>query len=418
MASISPFHGIRYNPKTCPDLGAVITPPYDVIQPQEQEEYYRRSPYNIIRLEYGQTDPGDSAADNRYTRAAAAFRQWLAEEVLIREKEKAIYRYEQSFVHNNTRYLRTGIIVALKVEPYEKKIILPHEETLTQPKSDRLELLRHCRANFSPIFGLFPDPEQRVEQICAAGSGELLYDFTDEHGDRHRLLAIKDPSLCRQLVDFLAPLPVFIADGHHRYETALNYAASADLERHPGHGYVLCTLVSLHHPGLVVLPTHRLLHSLTPAQLEKLLPLIRQNFALLEWGNLERLDWPAFWEVLDRQAQEGPAMGLLLPREVYILKAKTGEDRLDVSLLQELIFEKLLPPGQDVESCLDFTRSEEEALAGIRAGRWQAAFILRPASVEQITRMAYRGERMPQKATYFYPKLPSGLVIYHLDQSL
>ena len=285
------------------------------------------------------------------------------------------------------------------MEPYEK-IILPHEETLTQPKSDRLELLRHCRANFSPIFGLFPDPEQRVEQICAAGSGELLYDFTDEHGRQAPAPGHQDPPSAGSWSTSSPPSRL-----HRRRSSslrdALNYAASADLERHPGHGYVLCTLVSLHHPGLVVLPTHRLLHSLTPAQLEKLLPLIRQNFALLEWGNLERLDWPAFWEVLDRQAQEGPAMGLLLPREVYILKAKTGEDRLDVSLLQELIFEKLLPPGQDVESCLDFTRSEEEALAD--PGREMAGrFYLEAGLGRADYRMAYRERGCPRRP----PTLP------------
>lgn len=422
MAKISPFKGLRFNTAVAGDPSAVITPPYDVIKPEEQESYYQKSPYNIIRLEYGLTTAEDQPSDNRYTRAHTTLQQWMNEKVLRFEAEKTFYVYEQTFSNLNHTYRRTALVAALQAEPYEKRSVLPHEETLQKPKTDRLELLRHCQANFSPIFGLYSDQSAEIGQILAAAKQSTpLVEISELDGIGHTLWGIPDPGNQGSLIKLMAPLPIYIADGHHRYETALAYAGESDLEQYPGRGCILSFLVSLQDPGLVILPTHRILSGL-PADRASTLPHIAgENFQLMERGNPEILDFPAFMGELRELGENCPAMGIIMPDRTLLLQFNeaSSEDNLDVSILKEHLLEPLFRGTGPTayEEHISYMHDETKALQAVLSGDAQAAFILNPTPMDEVITRAARGVKMPQKSTYFYPKLPSGLVIHHLDLS-
>lgn len=417
MAVIIPFKGIRFNLDRVGDLAAVITPPYDVIGPAEQELYYRRSPYNLIRLEYGKTGPEDNDSNNRYTRAAAALQAWLEEGVLLREEERLFYLFEQEFNYHHMLFRRTGIVAALKLEPYTNGVVIPHERTMAQPKFDRLQLLRHCRTNFSPIFGLFADQDGRLAEFSTPVRKTVpLSDFRADDGQRYRLWAVRGSSRQEALARLLAPLPVFIADGHHRYKTALRFARELNGNQAlpPGSGYVLSVLTGLQDPGLLILPTHRLLHGLTAVQLEELPRIIAESFDTRVLGDLTKLEMRKFTALLEREGRSAPVIGLLLAGRAWLLTAKPGAtgNNLDVITLQERILRPILQ-DTDPELYLTYTRDETEARQAVLSGAVQAAFILNPAPIERVTAHALQGEILPQKSTCFYPKLPSGLVLYH-----
>ncbi|MEW5783849.1 MAG: DUF1015 domain-containing protein [Bacillota bacterium] len=420
MATIKAFKGIRYNSDRVTDLSTVITPPYDVIGPAEQEHYYHRSPYNIIRLEYGTVRPEDCTQDNRYSRAAATQQRWLSDKILLPEKETVLYLYEQVFLHNGTTYRRTGIAAALHLEPYASKVVLPHEETHSRPKSDRLELLRYCRANFSPIFGLFTDPEQETGPLYAAVKQEPpLFEISGDHGESHRLWAIRNRAQIEALTQILAPRPVFIADGHHRYETALSYAQEAGAQV-PGARFVLAFLVSLQDPGLIILPTHRVVGGLTAERIGRLLQIVGDYFHAIDRGSPADLNLERFVEEMRTGGESAPVLGLLLPGKALLLTPKTGGNGalLDTVILQNYILSPLFAGmAERLEQSLSYTRSTSEARQATLECGSKAAFIMNPMPIEAVTARALRGEKMPQKSTYFHPKLPSGLVIHHLELS-
>lgn len=276
MAEIIPFRGLRYNRQKAENMAALVTPPYDVIDTRAQDKYYDADPHNIIRLEYGKIYPSDGASDNRYTRAASDFLQWRQEKILVPESAPALYLHEHEFYFDGEKRIRTGLICAVKLEPYESGVILPHEETIPKHKADRLALMQSCRANFSPIFGLYADREEKIEKLLRSstgsggkenseGTGAPELEFTDENGHRHRMWVITDPAVIRAVQDFMSGHRIIIADGHHRYETALAYRNERrQTENNPRpqpYDYVMMTLVNLFDPGLVVLPTHRLIRN-------------------------------------------------------------------------------------------------------------------------------------------------------------
>ncbi len=421
MAVIVPFRGLRYNDKVAGDPADAIAPPYDMITAAEQEQLYHNSPYNLIRLEYGKAFPEDGAGNNRYTRAAADLKRWLEEKALILEGRRSFYLYRQSFALRGRTFRRTGIITALKLEPYSSRIILPHEDTLAAPKKDRLELLRSCRANFSPVFGLFSDPQKRFREICTRLRQEKpLYEFTDRKGEEHALWAVQDRPSLTAAAQLMAEQQIFIADGHHRYDTALQYAQEKGAGTAVGSAYVLAVLVTLEDPGLVILPFHRLLAGLPPAQLEQLRALSGRYYHVEDRGRLEDLDMEGFSSEIGTVGKEAPAMGLLLPGGASLLHLKEGNtyDELDVALLKRLILDPVMggataTPGRQ----LDYIIDGGEALGTLLNGRAQAAFILNPTPLEAVTARALRGENMPEKSTCFYPKLPGGLVLHHLELS-
>ncbi len=419
MAVIVPFRGVRYNEKVTGKLAAVIAPPYDVITAEEQEQLYLQSPYNLIRLEYGKGFPGERAGDNRYTRAAADLEAWLQEKALLLEQRRSFYIYRQTFAVRGRTLHRTGLIAALKLEPYSSRVVLPHEDTLAAPKKDRMELLRSCRANFSPIFGLFSDPEENFAGICnEVLQNKPLFHFDGGRGETHTLWSLQGKET-EAPAALLAPKQIFIADGHHRYDTALQYSQEAGGDRRPGSGYVLAVLVPLEDPGLVVLPFHRLPAALPPRQLELLSINVEKYFETEDRGLLKELHMARFIAEIASRGKEGPTMGLLLPRgaQLLTLKDKKRAGELDVSILKRLLLDPVLAGAACPERHLDFVIDEADAQNAVLTGEAQAAFLLNPTPMEAVTARALKGENMPQKSTCFYPKLPSGLVIHHLDLS-
>ena len=441
MAAVAPFAGLRYNPAVVGNLADVVTPPYDVIDAGAQERYYQRHPNNLIRLEYGKTLPGDDEANNRYTRAKSDFAAWLKEKVLLPEAAPAIYFYEQEFVARGAAKTRSGLICAVKLEPYARGTILPHEETIPKHKADRLDLIRACGANFSPVFGLYQDQELQLEQIkkrfIAARPPELF--FTDESGEGHRLWVVTEPRAIEETRRIMADKRIFIADGHHRYETGLNYKlereAQGKQEEAP-YNYIMMALVNLYDPGLVVLPTHRVLRRIAPEPLEQLMVRLKADFLVEEWAPGVPAGAPAeLLKTLERRGRPDSGAGhahvfaMYTPeRRFFILELKQGQEmspdalpgrskawrELDVSVLQSLVFNRLLGVSDELIAKgehLAYVREAAAAVAMVDSGEYQLAFLLNPTLKEEIIKVAGGGEKMPQKSTFFYPKLSSGLVL-------
>jgi len=425
LAVLIPIRGLRYNLQAVGDLAAVVTPPYDVITPEAQARYYARHPYNIIRLEYGKTEPGDDETNNRYTRAASTFAAWREQGILIREEKPAFYLYEQEFQVRGKRLRRYGFFCAVRLERFEHGVIMPHEETLAAPKKDRLELLRACRANFSPIFGLYADREGSALAALLQAAGQPVAFFYDEQGHAHRLWVITDAAIIRAVQDRLADRRILIADGHHRYETALAYAEE---KAGPGpHQYVMMVLVNIYDPGLVVLPTHRLVRDTGKLEVPALIRALEEQFEVAEAPPASAWNFEAFLASLASRGRH--AFGLYAGQgKLYILKLRDEVPvqrllpqirspawrELDVAVLHHLIFHRVLGIGpQECENgdLLAYTRDEEHALHLVDGGEYRLAFFLNPTRVEEVVAVAETGDRMPQKSTYFYPKLITGLVI-------
>lgn len=491
MACVIPFKGLRYNPDKAGGLADLITPPYDVINAADQDCYYTRHPYNIIRLEYGKAFPEDSANSNRYTRSAECFKIWLKENVLFQESKPALYLYEQEFNLGGEKKIRSGFFCRVKLEPYEKGVILPHEETMPKHKADRLALMRACEASFSPILGLYADSENMVVSAMREKIKNTKPDVhcTDEDGDSHRMWVITDDRAIDRVQQAMADKRVYIADGHHRYETALNYkkerescqgayagnnavaatgsccatpegTMSCSLEYVPSYNFTMMTLINLYDPGLVILPTHRLIKNLKDLDVSRLVEQLKENFTVEEKDLLapDRSNFRELLELMEKRWQAGrhdspasatgcePAEARLdqaaFPRrhvfglyagenKFYLLSLKNGVNLLnlmpqekspawqglDVSVLHTLIIEKYLGICGELRAKAEhitYTREEENALSLVDSGEYQLAFFLNPTLVEEVTEVAGAGEKMPQKSTFFYPKLITGLVINQL----
>ncbi|MBM4235567.1 MAG: DUF1015 domain-containing protein [Firmicutes bacterium] len=421
MAVIRPFRAVRYNDKLLDSMDHLIAPPYDVLNPEEQLALYQLSPYNIIRLEYGKTYPDDSADHNRYSRAAQTLSSWLAEGVLQPEEQKTLYLYEQSFQYGAVQCCRRGIIAALKVEKYSSGKVLPHELTFSTPKVDRLELLRKTRTNISPIFTLFPDPDAYISKLLGQISKKKpLFTLEDQSGQRHRITRIDNPDLQNAIIQFMKPQSLLIADGHHRYETALDYKEFENNATGSAADYILTILVSMKEPGLLMLPTHRMISMLNNKSSEKLVSLCKNNFSLMLMGgkldseNDFQLEWEKTTRAKNAFAIVAPDFNALLIPNVDIEK-----ERLGVELLHELIIDPFLslPEVKDeIKNSLTFPHDFETIRKSVlNNNRDSIAFILDPIPVDEVYSRALQGKIMPQKTTYFYPKLPSGLLLRNLD---
>ncbi len=418
MAEIRPFRAIRYDPALLDSMEQVIAPPYDVLDTDDQDNLYNLSPYNVIRLEYGKTYHDDDIDHNRYSRAAQTLSRWLDEGILHHEKQKLLYLYEQSFKYGASNYCRRGVVAALKVEPYSCRQVLPHEQTFSAPKADRLELLKKTRTNISPIFTLFPDPDTRISNLFEEISRSApLFTAKEQSGQVHRIHKIDNPRLQDQIVRYIKPQALLIADGHHRYETALQYR---ELYGGPAADYVLAILVSTKDPGLLMLPTHRLIQNLTEPAYAELLAICKDNFELVTMSSsvsLVEQDFQAEWS---RLTDDERAFAIITPEFKALLVPKPGrQERCGVELLHALIIDPFLarPVRTGAESCsLSFPHELETIrLAMLGSTRASVAFILNPLPVDLVYRLAVQGTVMPQKTTYFYPKMPGGLLLRNLD---
>ncbi len=420
MVKIAAFKGIRYNPEKV-SFRNVITPPYDVISSEEQNKLYQKSDYNLIRLEYGSDYPDDDKNNNRYTRAAQTFSEWLESDVFVQEKSPVYYWYEQQYNWKGTTYTREGLIATLRVEPYEDGNVLPHEETLSKPKEDRLQLLQHCRANFSPIFGLYPDPQRKVENECAqVKEKQPIIDFTDQDNQRHRIWILENTDIHQRLEEIFESWPVFLADGHHRYETALHFSQMMGADAPENYHHVLIFLFNFYSPGLLILPTHRAIKGLSNFNAHDFLSKLERYFTVKNYGPSQKENLSGFIEDIKGKSHDRYIIGLCISGNFYqlYLNNKEEEARHDVDILQKYVLENTLNITSDEQregELILYTRSEEEALRLVNEGEAQASFFLNPSSIEQVMATAQEGQRLPQKSTYFYPKLVSGLLLNKLD---
>ncbi len=428
MAEISPFYGVRYNLSIVKDMASVICPPYDVISKDEQKAYYERSQYNIIRLEHAMELPDDSADDNKHARAGATLDQWLKQGVLVTDHVPSLYIHEQTFIYQGTRRRRLGFTACVRLEPWEKRMVLPHENTVAGIKSDRLDLMRACNANFSPLLGLYEDPGQKIAKLLSVQtSRKPVLDFT-ANGETHRLWVANEPEFIQRISHFLAPKPVYIADGHHRYETALAYQAekrqnSPYVSGHEAFNFVMMTLVSFSDPGLLVLPVHRVVRGISSENMKRFIHELATVFHTesLPLENTARI--PEMNSVIARVIglEEGSVTGLRLRPDVHIRAVmppghSDAYNKLEVSILQHLVIDRLIAIDSSVS--IAYTPSPETAVRMVDQGDYQLAFILNPIPLSAIKAIADADDRMPGKSTYFYPKLPTGLVINRLEGTL
>ncbi len=431
MADVQPLRGIRYASEIVGDVAQVVTPPYDVISEAAQTRYYAQNPYNIIRLELGQEQPTDTTLNNRYTRAAATFAEWRYQGVLRQEHTACFYLYQQIFCNQGQTSTRTSLLARVRLEPWDAKVVLPHEHTLSKPKDDRLKLLSACAANFSPIMSMYDDPQGRIRRLLAGYAAHAEVRITDEANEEHRLHPITDIEQIERIQDFFSERRLYIADGHHRYETALNYREQIREQRRELHvddavNFVLMALTDLDDPGLLVLPTHRLLFGLRPDVLHTLSSQkLAQYFTLRELGTQITSD-----ELLQQLAQAGAEQSscvLCSPEQNWLLSlneqgrqrmAQSGHapawNELDVAMAHTLVLEALLgisPEDATAGTHLRYTRDAQQALQAVQTRDAQLALLLNATRVRQICDVAEADERMPQKSTYFYPKLITGMVI-------
>jgi len=415
MARIFPFQPYRYSPQAGP-LEKLLTQPYDKITPEMQARYLELSPYNLVRVELGPASASDSPSDNVYTRAAACLREWIAAGVLVREPRPAVFPYFQEFrvPESGERAVRQGFIGLGAVQEYEEGVVHRHERTLAAPKQDRLQLLRSTRAHTGQIFMLYPDPARQVDRLLEqAAAAPPLAEMRDEDDVVHRLWRIADPDTILRIRELMSDKKLLIADGHHRYETAL--AFRRENPGLAGADKVMMTFVNLHSPGLKILATHRLVSGLEGFDAARLLERAQAGFLVRRIGSLEALR-EAFARPAGGTARIGlHAAGLT---GMYLLERERG-DRLALEVLHQEVLGGLLGIGEEAlrqGRYVRYVRGLEAAAAAVERGEAQAAFLVEPVGVEEVARVAFSGGVMPQKSTDFYPKLLSGMAIYRLGE--
>jgi len=437
VAEIRPFRGAYYNQLLIKDLSTVICSPYDIITPELQQEYYHRSQYNFVRLEHSRELPQDTVTDNRYTRSLATLKQWLQQGVLKVAKAPAIYLHDHYFTYQKREYKRRGIIVRVRLEEWDKMVIRPHEGTLAEPKNDRVSLLQTLQANTSPILALFEDQERQVASLLATqeSKNKPLISLSSLDGESHNVWAITDSQAVKQICNILAEQPLYIADGHHRYESALAYQR----EREAGYlsapkddeafNFVMMTLVDFSDPGLIVLPPHRLLRGISKPILNGLMANLSAFFEIEELP----LDMPDVWQQVDDLSMKTNEIRLFLfglaAEHILALRLRDFAaasqmmpyfhsetyKRLDVSIVDHIILENLLRLSSGKEEArITYSYDRQDAVNRVLDQEYQLAFLLSPVKAEVVKAIADAGDRMPRKSTYFYPKVPAGLVFYRL----
>jgi uncharacterized protein (DUF1015 family) len=433
MADILPFRALRYDLQRV-SASQVVTQPYDKITPAMQDRYYAASPYNLVRIILGHRDP-DEPGNNVYTRAAAYGRAWRSEGILQQDGTPSIYAYSQTFTApSGTKFERRGFIALGRVEDYSAKVVFRHEQTLSKPKADRLDLLRATRAHYEQLFLLYEDSGQ-VDSLLATSQPPTI-DLADEYGVVHRVRQISDAAVIAKVQDKMRDQKLVIADGHHRYETALNFRnesrASAGAAPNPQAPYefVMMTFVNMNDPGLLVLPTHRVVHSLNSFSLEDFQNSSRAFFEIAEID--PALDAARATTILHEYARgrAGTALLAVTANRAFILHSpkpaaarffaglSARQQALDVVQLHKCLLEGVLQLSEESirnQQNLSYLREASEALDQVRKGAANIAFLMNPCPVLQVRDVAFAGEVMPQKSTDFYPKLMSGLTAYALD---
>jgi uncharacterized protein (DUF1015 family) len=440
MAEIHPFRALHYNPSRIEELGKVVTQPYDKISSEMQTRYYAASPFNLVRVIRGRSHADDDFQENVYVRAARHFQQWIEDRTLVSDAQPALYPYDQEYEvpgRPGNKKVRRGFIALCRLEDYSQRVVHPHEETLSAPKTDRLELLKATRAHFGQIFVLYSDPAGQVESLLAEPAGEKPWEqVTDEYQTLHSVWRITEPGAIERIVRAMADKKLVIADGHHRYETALAYRdycrKRAIFDNRAE--YVMMTFIRMEADGLTILPTHRLVDGLPAFHWTGFLSQAHSILDAEEWPTQGEIhDWAdGFFEALARAGRESPAFGAYAgPGKLALLRLRSDFDldaalndlpptlrRLDVILLHRLILQQILGIDRRAvreERNLTYHREFPAAAAAVANGQAQLCLLLNPTPVEAVRDNALAGLVLPQKSTDFYPKLLSGLAIYWLD---
>jgi uncharacterized protein (DUF1015 family) len=403
MAVVTGFRGFRYNPEKIENLSKVLAPPYDVISPEEQEELYGVSPYNVVRLILSKCE-----GEQKYVKAGATFRDWIADQVLIQEAEPSIYPYHQQFDLDGKKIIRRGFIATVRIEDFSSKIILPHERTFPKPKMDRLKLTWACKANLSPVFSIYSDPEGSIEKAIGENiEDEPLIDSLYRDGVRNKLWKISDRDIISKIKITMSDSNLLIADGHHRYETALEYRNQQRNNSGTGSGerlyeYVMMYLARAEDDGLLINPTHRVLKNLDSLDLKDFIQKIGERF------NIKRID---FREAV---SSLGSREFLIVSKDTRnVIKVSPKDhypesfENLAVMLLHNVVLNEIIT---EERSEILYTKSIKEVSELVKSGQYILGFILPPLTASDIFEVVLADEKLPHKTTYFYPKTLSGLV--------
>jgi len=413
-----------------------MTPPYDVISPSEQEQYYKNHPNNIIRLDLGKEFPEDTETNNRYTRASEFFGDWVKAGIMKQEDEPSIYIYDQEFSYGDKHFIRRGFIALVKLEPFDKGSIYPHEQTLPGPKADRLKLMQSCKANLSSIFALFPDEDNAVDNyLLSATPSKPEMEFIDGSGVTNRLWVIKEKRTIHTVTELMKGKALFIADGHHRYETSLVYKEQRHKENGGQHGelpsdYVMMVCVSMNNPGLQIFPFHRAVRQIKDFNPNQMLHRLKDFFEIEQLDNDSEIG--AAMQKLNSDSKPHSFVMYVGETDKYYLLQLNGENvldkvfandhpewkRLDAGILHSVIINRILGihSGEaGLKNFIKYVKNETEAISLVQSGDFQVAFILRPTLIEQVREIALARKVMPPKSTYFYPKLITGIVINKMD---
>jgi len=428
MAEVLPFRGWRYDLGQVGSLADVTAPPYDVIGPDEQKELYEKHPCNVVRLILNRDEPGDDSSNARYERSANFIRQWSREGVLLQEHEDAFYVYHQEFDWEGQHYLRKGFLCRVRLEEFGEGQIFPHEQTMSGPKADRLALTQACQMNLSPIFSLYPDIDAQapLENVLP---GQTALESTDELGVVHRVWPITNREALNSVRELLSGVPLYIADGHHRYETALNYrkslqeAGKLESDQAPAN-YVLMHLVGMDDAGLAILPTHRLISGLPDLNSADLKEILGDHFELESLGSGPDASQKT-WELMEADGGQN-VFGLgtakdsewlfarltdASPMETLAADQSSEWRQLGVSLLHRLILDHLVGGKYpDAERKCRYVHLLDEVNSGLSDSEAQLACLVAPVGIDHVQEIASKFEKMPPKSTFFYPKLLSGLV--------
>jgi uncharacterized protein (DUF1015 family) len=451
MAHIEPFRALRYDPARVA-LADVVTQPYDKITPAMQDRYYAASPYNLVRIILGKQHAGDHPGENSYTRAAEFFRDWRRQGIFFQDPRPSIYVYSQRFAipGGNKEAERRGFIALGRIEDYSAGVVFRHEQTLAKPKADRLELLRATHAHFGQIFMLYSDPGREIEDLLSSEKPSDM-ETRDEYGVIHRVWRISDGSLLDLVRDKMRDKKLIIADGHHRYETALNYrnerrsvAATAvvagaprersssergaDSEPAAPHELVMMTFINMDSPGLVILPTHRIVHGLQSFSPDQFRDQARAYFSVEEVD--AGIDAERASGILREAGRAGTALLAVAAERAFLLDRPKAFDSelfaglslrqqsLDVVQLHKCLLQSVLGLSEESirnQQNIRYVRETDDALGRVRRSEANIAFLMNPVRTEQVRDVAFAGEVLPQKSTDFYPKLLSGLTIYALE---
>lgn len=409
MADIAPFKGILYNLEKIKDPSRIVAPPYDVISKEEQDELYNSSPYNIIRILLGKDLAGDDEKENKYIRAARSLKEWQEKNILERDKDDCIYVYEQEFTVDGQTKKRLGFIALLKLEDFDARTssVYPHEYTLDAPKRDRTSLIGSIEANLGPIFTLFADEDKSIDAILAQETrSQAIIDLVDSQGMRNKLWRISDKGKAQGITSLMKKEKIFIADGHHRYEVGLAFSKT---KKDPRYGYILSYFTDLYADGIVILPVHRLIAGVDDGAIAELQEGLKKDFSIRAIASRGEAK-----EFLSRGASSEKRFVMYAKGEFTGLTLRDS-DLLDVIVLHDLIVEplrkKVRTTTQGREILIDFTKDSDYAVGEVDAGRTSLLIMLNPTKITEIRDVAFSGKRMPQKSTYFYPKVLTGLVM-------